>query len=94
MNTLSQFLFISLKSILLQSAGSTFQMSTVLSFASVVIVISIVVLIYAYLVLQLVLQKAGLIDLEVTLSTQWIKILFVLTLGMGIAAFSIYSKLI
>jgi formate hydrogenlyase subunit 3/multisubunit Na+/H+ antiporter MnhD subunit len=95
MNTLSQLSFFGLSHILLQNTSSAFQMNLALYLAVAVFVLTVVVMAYVYRVLQIVLVVSGLKDPnDEVLTIQWVKVLFVLTIGLGVASFYIYTKLI
>ncbi|HEU5291982.1 MAG TPA: hypothetical protein VFU05_15130 [Cyclobacteriaceae bacterium] len=95
MNTMSQLSFFGLNHILLQNTSSSFQMNLALYLAVAVFVLTVVVIVYMYRVLQIVLVVSGLKDPnDEVLTIQWVKVLFALTIGLGVASLYIYTKLI
>lgn len=94
MNTLIQLSTFGLNGILLQNISSSFQMNVILYLAVAIVVLTVVVLIYVYNVLQIILVASGLKYPKEELTIQWVKVLFALTIGLGFASLYIYTKLI
>jgi hypothetical protein len=93
MNTLSNLSFLGLNHILLQNVSSSFQMNLILSLLAAIIVITLVVLIAVYRALQIVLEASGLkAATEEVLATNWVKYLYILTIGLVIISLYVYSE--
>jgi len=93
MNTLSQLSFFGWNHILLQSVASPFQMDIILYLLVAVLVLTLIVVFYIYMALQILVKPVGMNEpLDEGLSIEWVKLLFVLTIGLALAALYIYSK--
>lgn len=93
MNTLSNLSFLGFNYILLQNVSSSFQMNLILYLSVAIFVITIVVLIVVYRALQIVLEASGLkAATEEVLTIDWVKYLYVLTIGLVLISLYIYSE--
>lgn len=93
MNTLSQLSFFGWNHILLQSVASPFQMDIILYLLVAVLVLTLIVVFYIYMALQILVKPVGMNEpLDEGLPIEWVKLLFVLTIGLALAALYIYSK--
>jgi formate hydrogenlyase subunit 3/multisubunit Na+/H+ antiporter MnhD subunit len=94
MNTLSNLSFLGLNHILLQNVSSSFQMNLILYLSVAIIVLTIVVLVVVYRALQIVLQASGLkAATGEVLTIDWVKYLYILTIGLVLISLYIYSEL-
>jgi hypothetical protein len=95
MNTLSQLSFFGWNHILLQSVASPFQMDIILYLLVAVLVLTLIVVFYIYMALQILVKPVGMNEpLDEGLSIEWVKLLFVLTIGLAMAALYIYSTVL
>lgn len=93
MNTLSNLSFLGLNHILLQNVSSSFQMNLILSLLVAIIVITLIVLIVVYRALQIVLEASRLNAItEEVLTTNWVKYLYIMTIGLVLISLYVYSK--
>lgn len=93
MNTLSILSFLGLRPILLQNVNGSFQMNLILYLSVAIIVLTIVVLVVVYRALQIVLQASGLkAATDEVLTIDWVKYLYILTIGLVIISLYIYSE--
>lgn len=93
MNTLSILSFLGLRPILLQNVNGSIQMNLILYLSVAIIVLTIVVLVVVYRALQIVLQASGLkAATEEALPIDWVKYLYILTIGLVIVSLYIYSE--
>ncbi|QLH33727.1 MAG: hypothetical protein HWD62_16125 [Cyclobacteriaceae bacterium] len=83
--------FYELNALLLQSVSNSFQMTVIFALSLVVIILTVVVLLYLYHILQVVLKVSGSTVPEESLGVTWINYLYILTLAMGIISWYIYS---
>lgn len=93
MNTLSQLSFFGWNHILLQSVASPFQMDIILYLLVAVLVLTLIVVFYIYMALQILVKPVGMNEpLDEGLSIEWVKLLFILTIGLAIVSLYIYSQ--
>lgn len=94
MNALIRFSVLEINPILLQSTSSSFPMNLVLYLLTAVVLLTLVVLIYIYNVLQAIWKVNGLYAHQDFMTVDWVKVLYVATISLGLISSYIYWKLI
>lgn len=94
MNMLPDIFLPELNPILLQNVSNSFQMNLILYLVLSILVLTVVVCFVVYRALQVVLRASGLNAAgENVLTVDWVRYLFIVTMGLMLASLYLYAEL-